>query len=101
MLSALMRLLSSYTNKALIEMKNDINKKCCSWQKDGVNCSKDAYQDGLCQEHYQARGKNTLGGAVGGVVAASLVTANPLGLILAAIAGGIIGSSVNNGGKDD
>ncbi|KGJ98135.1 DUF5763 domain-containing protein [Thalassotalea sp. ND16A] len=67
----------------------------CKWEKDKMRCNNKASKDGYCEKHYQARGTNIMGGSVGAVVLASLLTANPLALIGAAVVGGLLGSKNN------
>lgn len=67
----------------------------CKYIKDGKRCSSSIYQDGYCDTHHKNRSFNAAGGAIIGAGAAGLFALGPVGVIIGAVAGALIGTKAS------
>ncbi len=67
----------------------------CKHMKDGKRCSSNATKDGYCEEHHKSRSFNAAGGAIVGAGAAGLLALGPLGVIIGAAVGAVMGTKLS------
>ncbi|WP_406733411.1 DUF5763 domain-containing protein [Vibrio scophthalmi] len=70
----------------------------CKYMKDGKRCKEQATNDGYCSIHHKNRSFNAAGGAIVGAGAAGLLALGPLGVIIGAVAGAVLGTKI---GEDE
>lgn len=71
------------------------NNNRCKHMKDGKRCNAPIHQDGYCEAHYKSRSFSAAGGAIIGAGAAGLFALGPVGVILGAVAGALIGTKAS------
>ncbi|CDU01490.1 hypothetical protein VCR3J2_530102 [Vibrio coralliirubri] len=72
----------------------ETNNKC-KHVTNGKPCHSEAYRDGYCETHQKSRSFNAAGGAIIGAGAAGLFALGPVGVILGAVAGAVIGTKAS------
>ncbi|NOJ25699.1 DUF5763 domain-containing protein [Vibrio coralliilyticus] len=63
--------------------------------KDGKRCTEPVYQDGYCEAHQKSRSFGAAGGAIIGAGTAGLFALGPVGVILGAVAGAVLGTKAS------
>lgn len=71
------------------------NSDRCKYMEDGKRCNSPVHQDGYCSIHHKSRSFSAAGGAIIGAGAAGLFALGPVGVIIGAVAGALIGTKAS------